>query len=130
MTPSTPCIALINGLRAKVDEIKKEGAENRFARHARTNALVHAWAERQGFKLLPEKPYASKALSCIVNTRNVDLEALNKALKSRFQCVIDIGYGKLKGKTFRISNMGDETEATMGQLLGQLDILLAELPKA
>jgi aspartate aminotransferase-like enzyme len=60
----------------------------------------------------------------------VDLEALNKALKSRFKCVIDGGYGKLKGKTFRISNMGDETEATIGLLLSQLDTLLAELPKA
>jgi aspartate aminotransferase-like enzyme len=44
--------------------------------------------------------------------------------------VIDIGYGKLKGKTFRISNMGDETEATIGQLLANLDTLLAELPKS
>jgi aspartate aminotransferase-like enzyme len=130
MTPSTPCISLINGLRAKVDEIKAEGMDNRFARHARTNALVHAWVERSGFRLLPEKPFASKALSCIVNTRQLDLEALNKALKSRYQCVIDIGYGKLKGKTFRISNMGDETEATISQLLGQLDTLIAELPKA
>jgi len=43
--------------------------------------------------------------------------------------VIDTGYGKLKGKTFRISNMGDETEATISQLLGQLDTLIAELPK-
>ncbi len=129
MTPSTPCIALLNGLRAKVDEIKAEGLDNRFARHARTNALVHAWMERQGFKLLPEKAYASKSLSCIVNTRNVDLDALNKGLKSKYHCVIDTGYGKLKGKTFRISNMGDETEATITQLLGQLDSLLAELPK-
>ena len=130
MTPSTPCIALINGLRAKVDEIKAEGIEARYARHAKTNAMVHAWAEKNGFKLLPAKQYASKSLSCIANTRNIDVEALNKALKSRFKCVIDGGYGKLKGKTFRISNMGDETEATIGQLLGQLDTLLAELPKA
>jgi aspartate aminotransferase-like enzyme len=129
MTPSTPCISLINGLRAKVDEIKAEGPDNRFARHARTNALVHAWIERHGFKLLPEKPFASKSLSCIVNTRNLDLDALNKNLKSRYQAVIDTGYGKLKGKTFRISNMGDETEATISQLLGQLDTLIAELPK-
>jgi aspartate aminotransferase-like enzyme len=129
MTPSTPCIALINGLRAKVDEIKAEGVDNRYARHAKTNAMVHAWVERQGFKLLPDKAYASKALTCVANTRNVDIEALNKALKSRFNCVIDGGYGKLKGKTFRISNMGDETEATIGQLLNQLDLLLSELPK-
>lgn len=129
MTPSTPCISLINGLRAKVDEIKAEGVENRYARHAKTNALVHGWMTKQGFKLLPEPKYASKSLSCIVNTRNIDLEALNKNLKSRFKCVIDGGYGKLKGKTFRISNMGDETEATIGKLLGDLDTLLAELPK-
>jgi aspartate aminotransferase-like enzyme len=130
MTPSTPCISLLNGLRAKLDEIKAEGAANRHARHARTNALVHAWAERHGFRLLPEKRFASKSLSCIRNTRNLDLDALNQALKRRYQAVIDTGYGKLKGKTFRISNMGDETEASIGQLLEQLDTLLAEIPGA
>jgi aspartate aminotransferase-like enzyme len=41
--------------------------------------------------------------------------------------VIDGGYGKLKGKTFRISNMGDETDATISQLLGWLDECLAAL---
>ena len=30
-------------------------------------------------------------------------------------------YGKLKGKTFRLSNMGDETPATMRELLTALD---------
>jgi len=130
MTPSTPCIALINGLRAKVDEIKAEGVEARHARHAKTNALVHAWMEKHGLRLLPEKRYASKSLSCIVNVRNWDLDALNKSLKTRYQCVIDTGYGKLKGKTFRISNMGDETEATIGKLLGDLDALIAEIPAA
>ena len=35
--------------------------------------------------------------------------------------LIDGGYGKIKGTTFRISNMGDETEATMGQLYAALD---------
>jgi len=35
--------------------------------------------------------------------------------------LIDGGYGKTKGKTFRISNMGDETESTMKQLYVALD---------
>ncbi len=34
-------------------------------------------------------------------------------LKSNHSMIIDGGYGKLKGKTFRISNMGDESEASM-----------------
>jgi aspartate aminotransferase-like enzyme len=44
--------------------------------------------------------------------------------------VIDGGYGKLKGKTFRISNMGDETDATIAELIQALDRALAETPKA
>jgi hypothetical protein len=43
--------------------------------------------------------------------------------------VIDGGYGKLKGKTFRISNMGDETDETIAALLKSLDAALAETPK-
>ena len=39
--------------------------------------------------------------------------------------MIDGGYGKIKGKTFRLSNMGDETRETITELLTALD---AELP--
>ena len=35
--------------------------------------------------------------------------------------------GNLKGKTFRISNMGNETEESIGGLLANLDSLIAEL---
>jgi len=40
--------------------------------------------------------------------------------------VIDGGYGKLKGKTFRISNMGDETEETITSLLAWIDDCMAQ----
>jgi len=43
--------------------------------------------------------------------------------------VFDGGYGKLKGKTFRISNMGDETPETMRELLDNIDAILPELLK-
>ena len=56
-----------------------------------------------------------------------DLSALNKILKSKHALVIDGGYGKLKGTTFRISNMGDETDETIAALLKALDAALAEL---
>jgi aspartate aminotransferase-like enzyme len=44
--------------------------------------------------------------------------------------LIDGGYGKLKGKAFRLSNMGDETEETMGDLFNKLDISMEELNQA
>jgi aspartate aminotransferase-like enzyme len=41
--------------------------------------------------------------------------------------LIDGGYGKIKGTTFRLSNMGDETEATMNQLYTALDSAMTQL---
>lgn len=127
MTPSTPSISLIYGLREVLQRIDQEGLEQRFARHEELNRMVHEWAARNGFSLFPSPPsYASKSLTCLNNDRGIDLAALNSALKKNYGCVIDTGYGKLKGKTMRISNMGNETAATIGELLANLDHLLAE----
>ena len=127
MTPSTPVIPLIYALKSKLADIKAEGAEERYARHARLNQTVRAWGEAKGFRLFPKEGHGSVTLNCFANTRNVDLPALNKALKSKHGFVIDGGYGKLKGATFRISNMGDETDETIAALLKALDAVLAEL---
>ncbi|MBI2812725.1 MAG: alanine--glyoxylate aminotransferase family protein [Opitutae bacterium] len=127
MTPSTPVIPLIYALKSKLDDIAAEGLANRHARHARLNHMVRDWAFAKGFKLFPEERYGSVTLNCFANTLNVDLVALNNLLKNKHGLVIDGGYGKLKGKTFRISNMGDETDATIAALLQALDAALAEL---
>ena len=44
-----------------------------------------------------------------------------KKLREKHHLVIDRGYGPIKGKTFRLSNMGDETEETVSHLLACLD---------
>jgi len=129
MTPSTPVIPLIYALKSKLDDFAAEGLENRYARHARLNQTVRDWAFAKGFKLFPREGYGSVTLNCFANTLNVDLPALNQILKSKHGLVIDGGYGKLKGKTFRISNMGDETDATIAALLTALDSALAETPR-
>jgi aspartate aminotransferase-like enzyme len=127
MTPSTPVIPLIYALKSKLEDIKAEGLAARYARHARLNGTVRAWGEAKGFTLFPKAGYGSVTLNCFANTRQVDLPALNKALKAKHGFVIDGGYGKLKGLTFRISNMGDETDETIAALLKALDAVLAEL---
>lgn len=128
MTPSTPTIALIYALKSKLEDIKAEGAVNRYARHARLNQTVKDHILAKGFKLFPKDGYGSLALNCFANNLNYDLSALNKTLKSKHGLVIDGGYGKLKGKTFRISNMGDETDETIAAMLKSFDAALAETP--
>jgi aspartate aminotransferase-like enzyme len=126
MTPSTPALSLIYALQSKLEDIAHEGIDARFARHVRLNRTVRTWAFARGFKLFPDERFGSVSLNCFANTREVDLPALNAQLTRR-GFVIDGGYGKLKGKTFRISNMGDETDATMAELLGALDESFREL---
>ena len=60
----------------------------------------------------------------MANNRGIDVAALLAELKAKHGFIIDGGYGKLKGKTFRLSNMGDETVATVGELLTALDAAL------
>lgn len=127
MTPSTPVIPLIFALRSKLQEIREEGLAERYNRHARLNALVHAWVDRHGLETLPPRAFASKTLTCVKNRYGWDLPALNDYLKTRFHCVIDGGYGKIKGQTFRISNMGNETDATVSDLLKHLDQAIEDL---
>jgi len=121
MTPSTPSISHIYALQSKLEDIFAEGVEARHARHAKLNDLVHQWVARNGFEFFAPEGYRSKSLTCVKNNREIDVAAMNARLKERYHAVIDGGYGKLKGKTFRISNMGDETEETITDLLGWLD---------
>jgi aspartate aminotransferase-like enzyme len=127
MTPSTPCISLIYGLKHQLEVIFNEGIENRFARHDRLNGLVHDWVRRNGFEFFAPEGYRSKSLTCVANNREIDVAKLNAILKSDHSLIIDGGYGKLKGKTFRISNMGDETDETIQSLIASLDDALSKL---
>jgi aspartate aminotransferase-like enzyme len=124
MTPSTPSIGHMHALESKLDEIFEEGLEARLARHERTNALVHEWVRRTGFDFFAEEGFRSKTLTCVKNNKEINVLELAKKLRERHHLVIDPGYGKIRGKTFRLSNMGDETEETMTHLLSCLDDVL------
>ncbi|MBV8375439.1 MAG: alanine--glyoxylate aminotransferase family protein, partial [Verrucomicrobia bacterium] len=127
MTPSTPTIAHIYALRSKLEEIYSEGLENRFRRHVQTNRLVHDWVNANGFEFFAQEGYRSVTLTCIKNNRNIDVAAFAKRLREEHGFQIDGGYGKIKGKTFRISNMGDETIETMHPLLEAMTATLKKM---
>jgi aspartate aminotransferase-like enzyme len=121
MTPSTPSIAHIHALQSKLDEIFEEGLDERFDRHARTNALVNDWVRRTGFDFFAEEGFRSKTLTCQKNNRDIEELKLDSDKRSIHNLIIDPGYGKIRSKTFRLSNMGDETEETVAHLLRCLD---------
>jgi aspartate aminotransferase-like enzyme len=131
MTPSTPSIGHVYALSSKLDDFFAEGLDARYARHAKLAQMTRDWAAKHGFNLFPEKGFESVTLTCVSNGarpggRTVDVAKLQKLVKDQ-GFLIDGGYGKIKGTTFRISNMGDETEATMQKLYAALDGAMKQL---
>jgi aspartate aminotransferase-like enzyme len=131
MTPSTPSIGHVFALASKLEDIFAEGLDARFARHARLAQMTRDWAARHGFTLFPDTGYESVTLTCVNNGakpggRVVDVPKLQKLVKDA-GFLIDGGYGRIKGTTFRVSNMGDETEATMKRLYAAMDDAMARL---
>ncbi|MEY2408274.1 MAG: hypothetical protein QOF48_944 [Verrucomicrobiota bacterium] len=125
MTPSTPSIPHIYALASKLDEFFVDGLEARYLRHRQTNQMTRDWAARHDFTLFPEPGFESITLTCVNNGakpggRVIDVAKFQKLVKDQ-GFLIDGGYGKIKGTTFRISNMGDETPDTMNELFAALD---------
>ena len=131
MTPSTPSIPHVYALSSKLDEFFAEGLDRRYTRHQETNRTTRDWAGRNGFTLFPEPGFESLTLCCINNGakpggRIVDVPKLQQLVKKQGY-LIDGGYGKIKGTTFRVSNMGDETPETMSQLFAAMDKALKQV---
>jgi predicted phosphoserine aminotransferase len=122
-TLTTPSIPHIYALNAQLDRIFKEGMENRFERHRKMAENCRDWVTGRGFEFFAEKGYESNTVTCISNNKGVDLVMLIEKLAERGK-EISNGYGKLKGKTFRIAHMGDIQPSELDELLKDIDEIL------
>jgi predicted phosphoserine aminotransferase len=118
-TPSTPAISLMWALDAGLDRILTEGLTNRFERHERMAALTQSWAFGK-FALFAQPGYRSQTVTCVANTSNIDVQALNDHLRTKGMQISD-GYGKLKGSTFRIAHMGEIGIDDLNALFAAID---------
>ena len=122
-TPSTPCISLIYAMAKQLERFFAEGLEQRWARHLVLADCVRNWVTGQGFRFFVAEPYRSRTLTCVANTRSIDLKKLKTQLG---ECgfAFDDGYGKLKGETFRIAHMGDLQLEELKNFLSVIDGLI------
>lgn len=122
-TPTTPPISLMFALDKQLDDVLAEGLEQRWARHLHLRDITHQWALSRDFALFAPEGYRSPTLTAIANTRGMDVNAMFKAMYGRGY-TMDKGYGKIRGKTFRIAHMGDMQPDMLEEVLGGLDEFL------
>lgn len=125
--PSTPTISHMFALDYQLDKIIEEGLENRFARHRAMAELVRDFGEKYFKLFVADEALRSDTVTCIANTRNIDIGDLNKKLAEKGY-VISNGYKTLKDITFRISHMADYTvEDVRGLLDAMIEVLGLEV---
>ena len=125
-TPTTPSIPHMFGLKKALENISKEGIDNRWDRHVKMAKFTQQWAIDHGQSMFPEKGCESYTLTCISNDQAWDINKINELLLERgFR--MDRGYGKLRGDVFRVPHMGNIYMNDLLEYLKNMDEVLCQL---
>lgn len=119
-TPSTPPISLMFAADKQLSDVLAEGLENRWARHIEMRDLTTQWAQDREFGIFAQQGYWSPTVTAVDNKRGIDVDQMAKFMGGK-GFSMDKGYGKIKGKTFRIAHMGDIQPAVLEEVLAGLD---------
>ena len=118
-TPATGLIIALNEVLKKLDEIGlNKHYENTLNRH---KALLSA-IEAIGLNIFPQNPAPSMA--AVYSGR---AEEIRKILKTKYEINVAGGQDHMKGKLFRINNMGIIEDNKMMYILNSLELALDEL---
>jgi len=105
-TAYTPAVSLIVGLEQSLKMMRKEGLHNIFARRSRMARAIRQAMAGIGLASFP-KESPSESVCAISAPEGYDGQEIYKRLRLQYGITAAGGQDHLKGKVFRISNMGD-----------------------
>lgn len=121
----TPAISLVIGLQEVLKELKKEGLENLFNRHARLARATRAGMQALGLELYAKVP--SNALTAVKAPAGIDGQEIYKTLQKKYNMTIAGGQDAAKGKIFRIAHLGYFDDLDIITAIAALEWTLADL---
>jgi alanine-glyoxylate transaminase/serine-glyoxylate transaminase/serine-pyruvate transaminase len=87
-------------------QLKNEGLENAWQRHADMHQKLKAGLEKLGITFVVEEPYRLPQLNAVYIPEGVDDAAVRARLLNEYNLEIGAGLGALAGKAWRIGLMG------------------------
>lgn len=118
-TPATSLIIALNEVLKKLEEI---GLENHYKNTAKRHAALLSSIEAIGLSIFPQVP--AKSMAAVYSEK---AEEIRKILKEKYQINVAGGQDFMKGKLFRINNMGLMEENKIQYIVNSLELTLDEL---
>ena len=119
-THSTPAIPVMLAYRKQMKHMLEETHGARDQRHREMAEYTREWA-REHFDLFPESGYESQTVTCIENTRGIDVAATIEAVSEEYDLLFSNGYGDIGEETFRIGHMGEHTVESIRELTDAIE---------
>jgi predicted phosphoserine aminotransferase len=119
-THSTPAIPLMLAYRTQMKHMLEEGHHRRDERHREMAEYTREWA-REHFDPYAEEGYRSQTVTCVENTRDIDVEATVEAVSEQYDMVFASGYGAISEESFRIGHMGEHTVESIRALTDAIE---------
>jgi aspartate aminotransferase-like enzyme len=124
-TPFTPAVSLIYGLKAALEEIKKEGLENRIKRHRTLAKATRSAAKAMNLELFADEAHASNTVTAIKIPKGLTDTDIRGRLRDEFGILLAGGQEAVKGKIFRIGHMGNVDLVELLGVSGALELVLS-----
>jgi predicted phosphoserine aminotransferase len=119
-THSTPALPLMLAYRVQMKHMLEEGHEARDRRHREMAEYTRDWA-REHFDLYAEEGARSQTVTCIENTRGIDVAATIEQVSEEYDMVFSNGYDAIGEETFRIGHMGEHTVESVRELTDAIE---------
>ena len=119
--PITMIYALYEALRV----VMEEGLEQRWLRHRRNAAALHAGLDALGLELAAQQGHRLPQLTTVAVPAGVDEARVRAELLQQFNIEIAAGLGPLRGKVWRVGLMGESSRReNVTLVLGALEQIL------
>ncbi len=119
-THSTPAIPLMLAYRKQMKHLLEEGHRARSQRHQDMAEYTREWA-REHFDLFAEDGYESQTVTCVANTRDIDVADTVETVAEEYDMVFSSGYGSISEESFRIGHMGEHTVESIKALTDAIE---------
>ena len=122
---TTPAVQVMLALREALLEVKEEGIENRWKRHAAISEAFRAGLDVLNLKPLPDKESRSPTVTAFYVPNGTSSE-IQDALRTNYGMHVAMGFGDYKEFMLRVGHFGNISSTDILGLLGALELTLSK----